>query len=64
MRLLTNIKACYKMKVGCFVSFCHHHLVTTSVNILAYHYCLLENRMKTGLLAIALCRKDIASTIT
>ena len=45
-------------KVGCFAGFCHHRLMTMSAHIHAYHCPLVESGMKTGLRAIALCRKD------
>ena len=45
-------------KVGCFAGFCHHCLMTMSAQMHAYHYPLFESGMKTGLRAIALCRKD------
>ena len=46
-------------KVGCFAGFCHHHLTAMSAITHAYRYPLVESRTKkTGLRAIALCRKD------
>ena len=44
-------------KVSCFSGFCHHSS-TMSVHMHAYRYPLVESGMKTGLRAIALCRKD------
>ena len=67
MALLTNITHVIKEtgpKVGCFALFCHYCLVTMSVHTHTYHYPLFESGMKTGLCVIALCRKNIASTIT
>ena len=46
-------------KVHCFAGFCLHHLVTTGVHTYAYHYPLFESGMKTSLLTITLCRKDV-----
>ena len=63
MRLLTNIKACYKrtgLKIGCLAGFCHYRLTTMSAHTHAYRYPLFECGMKTGLWKITLCRKDIA----
>ena len=45
-------------KFGCFTGFCHHRLTTMSAHTHAYRYPLVESRRKTGLRAIALCRKD------
>ena len=45
-------------KVGYFAGFCHHHLTTMSAHTHAYRYPLVESTTKTGLRAIALCRKD------
>ena len=47
-------------KVGCFAGFCHRCLTSMSVHMHAYCYPLFENRMKTDLWTISLCRKDIA----
>ena len=61
MGLLPNIEHVIKEtgpKVGCFAVFCHHHLTTMCAHTHAYHYPLVESRMKTGLRVIALCRKD------
>ena len=46
-------------KVVCFAGFCHHRLMAMSAHTHAYRYPLVESRTKTGLRAIALCRKDI-----
>ena len=46
------------LKVSCFAGFCHHRLTTMSAHTHAYRYPLVESGMKTGLRAIALCRKD------
>ena len=45
-------------KVGCFAGFCNHRLTAMSAHTQAYHYPLVESRMKTGLRVITLCRKD------
>ena len=45
-------------KVGCFAGFCHHRFIAMSARTHAYHYPLVESGTKTGLRAIALCRKD------
>ena len=45
-------------KVGCFTGFCHHRLTAMNALTHAYRYPLVESRTKTGLRAIALCRKD------
>ena len=45
-------------KFGCFTGFCHHRLTTMSAHTHAYRYPLVESGRKTGLRAIALCRKD------
>ena len=45
-------------KVGGFVGFCDHHLMTMSVHVHAYCYPLFESGMKTGLRMSTLCRKD------
>ena len=45
-------------KVGCFAGFCHHRLTAMSAHTHAYRYPLVESGTKTGLRAIALCRKD------
>ena len=61
------ITLCYKQngpKVNCLAGFCHHRLVTTSVHMHAYCYTLYESGLKTGLWTIALCRKDMRSTVS
>ena len=63
MGLLFTIETCYKRngrKVGCFAGFCHHRLTAMSAYMHAYRYPLVESGIKTGLRAIALCRKDRA----
>ena len=58
MGLLFNTETCYKrngLKSWFFAGFCHR-LTTMSVH--EYRYPLVESGAKTGLRAIALCRKD------
>ena len=60
--MLTNIKYAIKRtgsKVGCFVGFYHHYLVTMSVHIHVYRYPFFESGMRKGLQTINLNRKDL-----
>ena len=45
-------------KVGCFVAFCHHHLVNTGVHTQACCYYLFQSGMKIGLWTIVSSRND------